>query len=210
MNEPDTTKPIIFYFDPISPFGYLGSVQIERFAKAHNRQVEWRPILIGVTIVKVMGLRPLPETPLKGDYLRRDIVRLSEYFDIPYQHHGLKGISSVNALRAFVFLNEEDHRVAKLFAQRIFDRLWVRHLNISNVDDVLEEAGAIGVDTTTLQAAISSEPVKTLLKQKIDDAIAAGVFGAPFFVVDGEPIWGVDRMWMIEQWITHHSWSGRA
>ena len=22
----------------------------------------------------------------------------------------------------------------------------------------------------------------------------------PYFVVDGEPIWGVDRMWMVEHW----------
>ena len=30
----------------------------------------------------------------------------------------------------------------------------------------------------------------------------AGVFGVPYFVVDGEPIWGVDRMWMVEHWAT--------
>ena len=44
------------------------------------------------------------------------------------------------------------------------------------------------------------------LKQQVDAAIQAGVFGVPYFVVDGEPIWGVDRMWMVEHWATRHAW----
>ena len=40
--------------------------------------------------------------------------------------------------------------------------------------------------------------------------IAAGVFGVPYFVVDGEPIWGVDRMWMVEHWATRHAWRART
>ena len=34
-----------------------------------------------------------------------------------------------------------------------------------------------------------------------DAAIALGVFGAPFFVIDGEPFWGNDRRPMIERWL---------
>ena len=31
--------------------------------------------------------------------------------------------------------------------------------------------------------------------------IAAGVFGAPWFVIDGEPFWGNDRKDQIERWL---------
>ena len=34
-----------------------------------------------------------------------------------------------------------------------------------------------------------------------EQAIAAGVFGAPFFVVDGEPFWGNDRQAQIDAWL---------
>ena len=37
-------------------------------------------------------------------------------------------------------------------------------------------------------------------------ALARGVFGSPFFIVDGEPFWGVDRMPMIEDWIRTGGW----
>jgi 2-hydroxychromene-2-carboxylate isomerase len=197
-------QPIEFYFDPISPFAYLGSIQIERIAARLDRSVEWKPVLIGVTILKVMGLKPLPETPLKGPYLKHDAIRLAEYFDVPFGYHGLAGINSLAALRAFVVLKERDAGLAKSLGQKILHRLWVRGLDITATDDVAEEAKDLGIDTQALVRDISTDHAKNLLKRQVDDAIHAGVFGVPFFVVDGEPIWGVDRM--VEHWATRHAW----
>jgi 2-hydroxychromene-2-carboxylate isomerase len=39
------------------------------------------------------------------------------------------------------------------------------------------------------------------LKAECDAAIAAGMFGAPWIVVDGEPFWGNDRKPQIERWL---------
>jgi len=199
-------QSIEFYFDPISPFAYLGSVQIERVAARLGRSVEWKPVLIGVTILKVMGLKPLPETPLKGPYLKHDAVRLAEYFDVPFRYHGLAGINSLAALRAFAVLKERDAGLAKALAQKIFTRLWVRGLNITAASDVAEEAGDLGIDAPALLRDIETDHARNLLKQQVDAAIERGVFGVPYFVVDGEPIWGVDRMWMVEHWATRHAW----
>jgi len=198
--------PIEFYFDPISPFAYLGSVAIERVAARLGREVEWKPVLIGITILKVMGLKPLPETPLKGPYLKHDALRLAAHFDIPFRPHGLSGINSLAALRAFVTLKERDATLAKALAQRIFDRLWVRGQDITAASAVAEEARALSIDTAALLRDINGDHAKSLLKQQVDAAIAAGVFGVPYFVVDGEPIWGVDRMWMVEHWAARHDW----
>jgi 2-hydroxychromene-2-carboxylate isomerase len=199
-------QQIEFYFDPISPFAYLGSIQIERLAARLNRQVEWKPVLIGVTILKVMGLKPLPETPLKGPYLRHDAVRLAEYFDVPFRYHGLTGINSLAALRAFVLLKERDAGLAKLLAQKVFSRLWVRGLNMTETDDIADEAKDLGVDVPMLLRDIETDYAKDALKRQVDAAIQAGVFGVPYFVVDGEPIWGVDRMRMVEHWAIRHAW----
>ena len=47
----------------------------------------------------------------------------------------------------------------------------------------------------------SSPAAKARLRQVCDDAIAHGVFGAPFFIVDGERFWGNDRRGQIERWL---------
>ena len=163
-------------------------------------------MLIGVTILKVMGLKPLPETPLKGPYLKHDAVRLAEYFNVPFRYHGLTGINSLAALRAFVVLKERDAGLAKSLAQKIFSRLWVRGLDITRADDIAEEAKDLGIDAPALLRDIDTSHAKNALKQQVDAAIQTGVFGVPYFVVDGEPIWGVDRMWMVEHWATRHAW----
>jgi 2-hydroxychromene-2-carboxylate isomerase len=39
-----------------------------------------------------------------------------------------------------------------------------------------------------------------------DEAVAKNVFGSPFFIADGEPFWGWDRMPMMRQWIENGGW----
>jgi 2-hydroxychromene-2-carboxylate isomerase len=43
--------------------------------------------------------------------------------------------------------------------------------------------------------------VKEKLKVEVDAAIAKGVFGSPFVIVDGEPFWGTDRFDQVDKWL---------
>ena len=54
--------------------------------------------------------------------------------------------------------------------------------------------------------ATQSDDVKGKLKVNVEDAIAKGVFGSPFFIVDGESFWGADRLPMLEAWISKGAW----
>ena len=72
------SDPIAFYFDFLSPYGYLAATKIENLAAKYERQVIWRPFLLGITVVKVMGLKPEMETPLKADYIRQDLPRMAK------------------------------------------------------------------------------------------------------------------------------------
>ncbi len=44
-----------------------------------------------------------------------------------------------------------------------------------------------------------SPNVKDRLVRENEEAIRKGVFGSPFFLSDGEPFWGSDRMALIAQ-----------
>ena len=136
--------PIEFYFDFISPFGYIGSVHIERVAAKHGREVDWRPILLGVTVLKIMGMKPLPQTPLKGPWLDRDRERLSSLFNVPLRKHGLKGVNSLAASRAFLWIKARDAALAKRFAQAIYARLWLDGVDINDCVAAAVEKGVFG------------------------------------------------------------------
>jgi 2-hydroxychromene-2-carboxylate isomerase len=199
--------PIEFYFDPISPYGYLASTQIEALAARHGRGVDWKPVLLGVTVLKVMGLPPLMEVPVKKDYLAHDKPRMARLLGVPIVEHGLKGVNSLAASRAFLWLKAKDPALAKRFAQRIYARLWVEGRDITPPEAVGEEAAALGIDGLALRSAIDSTQCKQALREAVESAVAKGVFGVPTFIVDGEPIWGVDRLWMLEHWLEHGDWA---
>ena len=198
--------PIEFYFDFVSPYGYFGSTQIEAIAARHGRVVDWRPVLIGVTVLKIMGMKPLTETPLKKDYLRHDAPRMASLLDVPFRFHDRKGGNSLAASRAYLWLKAREAALAKRFAQGIFRRLWVEGGDITAAQAVAEVAAPLGIDPQELLAAIATPQAKQALKDAVDTAVSKGVFGVPYFIVDGEPIWGSDRLWMLEHWLQHGSW----
>src|SRR6186713_514804 len=129
---------------------------------------------------------------IEGPYLKHDAVRLAEFLTCRSAIMASPG--SIRSPRsAPSLLKGRDEDLAKSLAQKIFSRLWVRGLNITGPDDIAEEAKGLGIDAPAMLRDIDTDHAKNALKQQVDAAIQAGVFGVPFFVVDGEPIWGVDR-----------------
>lgn len=51
------SSPLHFYFDFISPYGWLASERVEALASKHGRQVDWNVMLLGVSVLKVSTLR---------------------------------------------------------------------------------------------------------------------------------------------------------
>ncbi|MGH6981476.1 MAG: 2-hydroxychromene-2-carboxylate isomerase [Stellaceae bacterium] len=202
-------EPIRFYFDFISPFAYLGSVAVERLAARRGLTVEWRPVLIGITILKIMGMKPLPETPLKGPYLQRDFVRQAKYLDVPLAPGAApigQLIAPLPPMRAFVMLNGNDTALAKRFAREVFAARWVHRENPSTRDGLTAVARRLGVDPAPLIAANDDPAIKERLTAQVNDAIALGVFGVPTFQIGTELFWGADHLPQLERWLETGGW----
>jgi 2-hydroxychromene-2-carboxylate isomerase len=73
--------------------------------------------------------------------------------------------------------------------------------DISVPEHALDAAAAAGVDRDAARAALDSPALKESYKAAMDRAVARGVFGSPFIVVDDEPFWGLDRLDQVERWL---------
>lgn len=194
------SAPIDFYFDFSSPYGYVASELIEALAAKHGRTVLWHPMLLGVAF-KAIGTAPLPSIPLKGPYSLRDIGRTARFFGVPYKHPNPFPIPTQLAARAFLWISDRDLNRAKAFARDTYRAYFTEGRNIADQEQVLELAAAQGADKDTLSAALNSAELKERLKAEVELAMARGVFGSPFFIVDGEPFWGSDRLPQLEKWL---------
>ena len=187
-------KPSIeFYFDFSSPYGYLASHKIEALAAKYARGVTWRPILLGVAF-KATGSGPLPSIPLKGDYAKRDFLRSARFHGVPFRIPEPFPVSTVAACRAFYSLNDPKEQV--LLAKALFRAYFIDNVNIGEASQVLKISNSLG-----LRPEIDSQAVKDKTRAEVEAALAKGVFGSPYIVIDGEPFWGVDRFDQIERWL---------
>jgi 2-hydroxychromene-2-carboxylate isomerase len=200
--------PLWFYFDFISPFGYLASLRVDALAARYGREARWQAMLIGVSVMKVMGLKPVPQTPLKGPYTRRDLLRyarrhgisLARDFDAPPPY-------PIPGARAFHWLDSVDPVVAKSFARALFAAYWQQGRDIGSLAEVARIGEGVGVEGAELVAAIASGGEgDVLLRSAVDRSLALGVFGSPFFIVDGEPFFGLEKMELLQDWLEQGGW----
>ncbi|WP_034298247.1 2-hydroxychromene-2-carboxylate isomerase [Herbaspirillum sp. RV1423] len=191
------SAPIDFYFDFSSPYGYFGSLHIEKLAAQYGRQVNWHAILLGPAF-KLMNIAPLASVPLKGDYSHHDMERTARFHNIFFKMPDVLPIASQQAARAVLWTQKNDPAKAVNLIHTLYSAYFTENIDISKVDAVLRIAGDLGIDVEKLQAALSNDAIKDALKQEVTAAIERGVFGSPFVIVDGEAFWGFDRFDQLE------------
>ena len=196
---------IDFYFDFSSPYGYFASTRIDAVAARHGRTARWRPYLMGIAL-RATGRRPLVEHPLMAEYARHDMERSARHLGVAFRFPDPFPVASVGACRAYYWLAERDAGEAKRAAQALYRAYFVDGRDISRDDTVIDTVAALGVAHSELEAALADPAVKERLRRETDAAIAARVFGSPFFIVDGEPFWGNDRIEQLERWLESGGW----
>lgn len=195
-----TSTPIDFYFDFSSPYSYIASEWVTGLAARHGRTVRWHAILLGATF-QAAELKSPVSHPLKREYSLHDFARSARMAGLPMTMPSRFPISTQNAARLFWWLHAQDPRRAEDWAHAGLRAYFSRGIDLSQADALAALAAEVGIDAVQA-AAVCADPVwKDKLRQENDAAIAVGVFGAPFFRIDGEPFWGNDRKEQMERWL---------
>jgi len=197
--------PIEFYFDFSSPYGYLAAQRIEDVVEPYEREVLWKPFLLGA-LFKTTGSEPLLDIPMKGDYARHDLVRSARLYDIPYVLPETFPFMSVAACRAAYWLNESDPEAARELIGALFDSAFGAGESIAEPSEVAAIAGEFGHDPEQMLAAVQEPRIKDLLRKEVEAAVGKGVFGSPTIIVDAEPFWGFDRLDDVALWLETGGW----
>ena len=198
-------NPIDFYFDFSSPYGYFAGTKIDDLAAKHGRDVTWRPILLGA-VFKITGGQPLPTIPLKGSYSAHDLQRSARLFKMSFKMPTKFPIGSTAPARAFYWLNDRDPAAARKLALALFRAYFAEDRDISNPEVTGNVAARLGVDKVELAQALNEPAVKERLRSEVAAAIERGVFGSPYFIIDGEPFWGSDRLEQVDRWLETGGW----
>lgn len=200
-----SAAPIDFWFDFSSPYSYVTSEWLDTLAAAHGRRVRRHAMLLGATF-QAAELKPPVAYPLKREYVIRDFERSARFHGVPYTPPPVFPIPTQNAARVFWWLAEtqggsETGSAAARWSREGLRAVFTRGLALHDPAALKAFAAEQGLDADAAEGVWNDATWKARLKRANDEAVAAGIFGAPFVVVDGEPFWGNDRRPQIERWL---------
>ena len=183
---------IDYYFTPLSPFAYLAGDGLEKIAAKYSASIAYKPVNAGRLMNETGGL-PVPQRhPSRQAYRLQDLPRIA-------RHAGL----AIN-LQPAHWPTDQSRAIAANYAatggdtgalaQALARAVWAEDKDIADqavIDAALAETGFAPASVDYDAGAAQIEPVT-------DEALAAGVFGFPFYVVEGERFWGQDRLPYLE------------
>ena len=187
-------RPIDFYFDFSSPYSYIASEWVEALAARHGRTVIWRAILLG-------AIYQPADHPRKREYAMLDFERSARFAGVPLVLPQKFPIATQNVARLFWWLSDADEARGRQWARHCLRAYFTRGVDLSDPQVLSGLGDEFGLEAGSAEAVWSNPAWKARLKGANDAAIGCGVFGTPFFVVDGEPFWGNDRRAQIERWL---------
>ncbi|WP_395404391.1 2-hydroxychromene-2-carboxylate isomerase [Pseudoduganella sp. UC29_106] len=190
-----------FYFDFASGYSYFASRRIDRLAADHGCVVRWHPLML-TALTTSTGVLPSPMVPIKWQYVLRDMHRTALAEGIPLRLCKAFPQPLLAPGRAMLWLRaHHGEEIALAFARTCFQAYYGDAVDIADVAVLQGIAAGLGVDRVAFAAGLAEPAIKAQFKQGNELALARGVFGVPFVMVEDEPFWGYDRLGQLEQWL---------
>ncbi len=194
-------KVCVYYFAPQSPWSYFGHERLLALAKQYDVQIDMKPVELS-KIFGVSGGLPLAKRPPQRQAYRLiELKRWSEHLGLPLnpqpKFSPVSGDPSAKLIIATKFAHGTDAALALTSA--VMRALWAEDKNIMDADTLIALANEAGHDGQALLKASETAAVQNEYEQFTNDAMAASVFGAPWYVVDGVAFWGQDRLDFVER-----------
>ena len=182
----------VFYYDLGSPYAYLAGERVNGiFAEAGVEPPEWQPILLGGLFKRFdrssWGLGPDRESGM-AECERR----AAEYGLPPFRWPDPWPPNGLFAMRAATYAKEIGRTVS--FSLAAFRQAFAAGRDLGEPDNVLLAAAAAEIHPRAMLAAVERDSLKGALREATDRAGDLGVKGVPSVVVDGEVLWGDDRL----------------
>jgi 2-hydroxychromene-2-carboxylate isomerase len=192
---------INYYMTLNSPWTYLGSALFAEIAARNGATVNVRPCKFGPIFEQTGGL-PLPKrSPQRRAYRMMELKRWREVRGLPIhlepRHFPCDDAAATRLVIAAGLQGKDAHRLSLEFGRA----LWEREETLADPATIALAARRAGLDAAELRARGAPDAELDALHETFtQEALTAGVFGAPSYVLpSGEIFWGQDRLELLER-----------
>jgi 2-hydroxychromene-2-carboxylate isomerase len=190
-----------YYLSLNSPWTFLGSALFAEVARRNRVTVNVKPAKFGPIFEQTGGL-PLPKrSPQRRAYRMMELKRWREVRGIPLTLvPKFSPCDDTAATRLVIAARLRGEDALKLSLE-LGRAVWEREETLADAAVVSSAADRAGLDAAALRTGGPSDSeLDALHEQYTQEALTAGVFGAPSFVLpSGEIFWGQDRLELLER-----------
>ena len=190
-----------YYFAPQSPWAYLGHARFQRIAREAGAQIRVMPIDLGVRVFPVSGGLPLAKrAPQRQAYRLLELERFAKWLGLPiHLHPRFFPVQGDDAARLIIAVDQHDGTEAAMdLAGAVLAACWAEELNIADEATLAALLERCGLPRARIEDG-HSQAAQERYESDTQQAVEAGVFGAPSYVVEGELFWGQDRLDFLER-----------
>jgi 2-hydroxychromene-2-carboxylate isomerase len=190
---------IDYYFSVLSPFTYLAGLGLEEVAARRGAQIVYKPADIMKLFAETGGV-PVPKRhPSRIAYRRQELLRISARRGLPLNlqpaHWPTNPLPASKAIIAVAQSGGDAGKLAHAFLRAV----WAEERDIGDPATVAAILAENGHDDAALAPAMDA--AEATYHANTEAALAAGVFGAPFYVVGDERFWGQDRLDFLDEYL---------
>lgn len=196
---------IDYIFAPQSPWAYLGHERFARIAADAGAAMRVRPVDLGGQVFPVSGGLPLGQrAPQRQAYRLVELARWRDFLGLPLiVQPRFFPVAGDDAARLIIAVDQTDGTAAAMdLSGRVLAAVWAQQRDIASADTLAELLAEAGLPAARLKASAETAVQATYVAYT-QQAIAAGVFGAPSYVVHGEIFWGQDRLDFLQRRLAH-------
>lgn len=185
---------IDYYFTTVSPFTYLAGNRLEEIAAKHGATVTYRPVDLGALLPRTGGVAFKDRHPARLDYRLQELKRISRKTGLPLNPKPMFWPANP-APSAYAIIAAQSAGGGDLgrLVHGVLRACWAEEKNIAEDDTIRDCLSDAGFDPALADKGLLAGA--DTYARNLEDAVAAGVFGSPFYCVDdGQNFWGQDRL----------------
>lgn len=183
-----------YYFTTLSPFTYFAGLKLEEIAARHGATITYKPLDVIALFARTGGTPPGDRHPSRQEYRAQEILRLSKKYNMPAQlkpaHWPTNPAPSCYAIIA---AQKAGGGNLGMLVHSFLKACWAEERDIADDEVVKACLEAAGFAPSLADSGLLSGA--EVYAANLEEAVAHGVFGAPFYITEGgQRFWGHDRL----------------
>jgi 2-hydroxychromene-2-carboxylate isomerase len=188
------SRQIDYYFSLQSPWAYIGHRLFRDIVARHGLAVNHKPVMLVDLFAETGGLPLAKRHPARQRYRIVELKRWRDKRGLEFHIQPKNWPFNARLADGVVIAALQAGLDPDPYLQRAFPAIWEQQLNLADAEVIAGLADVTGLPGRDLLAQAATDEVGAAYEQNRQDALAAGVFGSPAYVLDGEVFWGQDRL----------------